>query len=97
LGVQHEQQHQELLLTDLLHLFAQNPLRPAYRALAAAEFATPAGDPPPPAAGTSAWVDYDGGCFDVGHDGTEFAFDCEGPRHRVALVPYSLASAPVTN
>lgn len=96
LGVQHEQQHQELLLTDLLHLFAQNPLRPAYRAPGAAEVAAPAGDPAP-AAGMPAWVDYDGGCHEVGHDGTGFAFDCEGPRHRVALVPYSLASRPVTN
>ena len=97
LGVQHEQQHQELLLTDLLHLFAQNPLRPVYRALEAAEVAAPTADPAPPAAGRPAWVDYDGGLFDVGHDGTGFAFDCEGPRHRVALVPYSLASHPVTN
>src|SRR5690606_40492926 len=82
LGVQHEQQHQELLLTDLLHLFAQNPLRPAYRALAATGGAGPAPDPAPPAAGRPAWVDYDGGLFEVGHDGRDFAFDCEGPRHR---------------
>jgi len=97
LGVQHEQQHQELLLTDLLHLFAQNPLRPAYRVAEAAQVAPSLRDPEPPGAAGPAWVDYDGGCFDVGHDGTGFAFDCEGPRHRVVIVPYSLASQPVTN
>ena len=91
LGIQHEQQHQELLLTDLLHLFAQNPLRPVYRAAGADEAVAPSVADPP------AWVDYGGGLAEVGHDGTGFAFDCETPRHRVALAPYALASRPVTN
>ena len=91
LGIQHEQQHQELLLTDLLHLFAQNPLRPVYRAAGADEAATTSASEP------AAWVDYDGGLAEVGHGGTGFAFDCETPRHRVVLAPYALASRPVTN
>ena len=91
LGIQHEQQHQELLLTDLLHLFAQNPLRPVYRAASAEEAAAPSVAEP------ATWIDHDGGVVEVGHDGAGFAFDCETPRHRVALAPYALASRPVTN
>jgi ergothioneine biosynthesis protein EgtB len=90
LGLHHEQQHQELLLTDILHLFAQNPLRPAFRApgplpVAAAD---PTGEP---------WVAFEGGLVAVGHDGDGFAFDCEGPRHQVFLRPYRLAAGPVVN
>ena len=92
LGCHHEQQHQELLLTDILHLFAQNPLRPAYR------------DPEPLIvdAGEDApleWIAYEGGIVEIGHDRATggFAFDCEGPRHRTLLEPYALADRPVTN
>ena len=92
LGCHHEQQHQELLLTDILHLFAQNPLRPAYR------------DPEPLIvdAGEDApleWIAYEGGIVEIGHDPATggFAFDCEGPRHRTLLEPYALADRPVTN
>ena len=88
LGLQHEQQHQELLLTDLLHLFSCNPLAPAYRADA------PAIDTRPAAA--LAWVFFDGGPADIGHDGRGFAYDNEGPRHRQWLAPHALASRPVT-
>jgi len=88
LGLQHEQQHQELILTDLLHLFAQNPLRPAVRALVAA---------PAVAASAPEWVGFDGGNVEVGHSGAGFAFDNEQPRHVVALRPFRLASRPVTN
>lgn len=102
LGIQHEQQHQELLLTDLLHLFAQNPLRPAWRAAPESDTAAPpkasVGAPRSPVDATVAnWVDFEGGCFEAGHEGAGFAFDCERPRHRVALAPYSLASRLVTN
>lgn len=89
LGIQHEQQHQELLLTDLLHLFSRNPLRPAYR--------VPPADESTSDATAMRWIDFDGGCVDLGHGGPGFAFDCETPRHQAMLVPYSLASRPVTN
>ena len=90
LGLNHEQQHQELLLTDILHLFAQSPLKPAFRA--PEPLAVRAGD-----AAALHWLDFDGGMTEAGHDGTGFGFDSEGPRHRVLLHPYRLASRPVTN
>lgn len=90
LGLHHEQQHQELLLTDLLHLFAQNPLHPAYR-----DAAPPSA--PATAPGSPAWIPFDGGRHWVGHDGEGFAYDCEGPRHEVLLRPFRLASRPVCN
>jgi ergothioneine biosynthesis protein EgtB len=89
LGLHHEQQHQELLLTDLLHLFAQNPLRPAWRA---ALVMTSAADPQP-----LRWTAYDGGLVDVGYLGDGFCFDHEGPRHTVLLRPYRLAHRPICN
>jgi len=89
LGLQHEQQHQELILTDLLHLFAQNPLRPAVRAAAAA--------PPTAPAAPLGWVAFEGGVVETGHAGAAFAFDNESPRHAVALRPFRLATRPVTN
>ena len=88
LGLHHEQQHQELILTDLLHLFAQNPLRPAVRVPA---------DGPASTASPLAWMDFDGGNVEVGHAGAGFAFDNESPRHVVALRPFRLATRPVTN
>ncbi|MBN8452019.1 ergothioneine biosynthesis protein EgtB [Accumulibacter sp.] len=87
LGLQHEQQHQELILTDLKHLFSLNPLAPAY-------------GPPPPAAATAAtldWHAFAGGVVAIGHAGGGFAFDNETPRHRVFLEPYELASRLVSN
>ncbi|MBN2690286.1 MAG: ergothioneine biosynthesis protein EgtB [Burkholderiaceae bacterium] len=90
LGLHHEQQHQELLLTDLLHLFAQNPLHPAYRPPPAPQPA--AAQPPSPH-----WVNCSGGLTEIGHTGTGFAFDNEGPRHRVWLDDYALAQRPVCN
>jgi ergothioneine biosynthesis protein EgtB len=86
LGLHHEQQHQELLLMDAKHLLSLNPLKPAYRA------ATQAKD-----AGTPlAWRDFEGGLVEIGHDGPGFAFDNEGPRHRVWLEPFALASRPTS-
>ncbi|WP_247537853.1 ergothioneine biosynthesis protein EgtB [Ralstonia pseudosolanacearum] len=92
LGLHHEQQHQELLLTDVLHLFAQNPLCPPY----AAPRPTSTVRSPPP---TPGWADFGGGPVQIGRtdDGTAFMFDCEGPRHTVWLEPYALATHPVTN
>ena len=89
LGLHHEQQHQELLLTDLLHLFAQNPLLPAV----CASHVGPEPDAPAPLS----WVPFDGGNVEIGHPGDGFAFDLELPRHVVALRPFRLASRAVTN
>ncbi len=90
LGLHHEQQHQELLLTDLLHLFAQNPIRPAYREPRPIAMGDPVdGDP--------GWTDFEGGQVLVGDDGAGFVFDCETPRHRVLLAPFRLANRAVTN
>ena len=90
IGLHHEQQHQELLLTDIKYNFAFNPLRPAYRTdLVAAA----AGRAAPP----SSWVEFAGGVAVIGHDGAGFAFDNEAPRHEVLLRPFRLASRPVTN
>ena len=90
LGFAHEQQHQELLLTDLLHLFAQNRLKPAY---------LPQRAPPPMDAPASpcTFTAFDGGVREIGHDGHGFAFDNEGPRHQVLLRPFQLADRLVTN
>jgi ergothioneine biosynthesis protein EgtB len=89
LGVAHEQQHIELLLTDIKHVLFQNPLGPAIW-----EASSPA--PTAPAAPLG-WHSHPGGIALVGHDGTGFAFDNEGPRHRVLLEPFALADRLVTN
>jgi dimethylhistidine N-methyltransferase len=88
LGLSHEQQHQELILMDVLHLFAQMPSRPAYRPLQASAAADP---------GPMNFVNFDGGLAWVGHAGETFAFDNEAPRHQVLLQPFSLADRLVTN
>ena len=89
LGFHHEQQHQELILTDIKHALFQNPIRPAYDA----------GLPPPdsPPAPPLEWLDVAGGTVKIGHSGDEFAFDCEGPRHTVFQRPFRIAARPVTN
>ncbi|MEN3951798.1 ergothioneine biosynthesis protein EgtB [Iodidimonas sp. SYSU 1G8] len=88
LGLNHEQQHQELLVTDIKHLLAINPLAPAPYgpALALAQDAPPLH-----------WIDFDGGLREIGFHGNGFAFDNEGPRHRQHLEAFALASRPVTN
>ncbi len=88
LGIAHEEQHQELILTDLLHLFACNPLAPVYRPLPPAE-----SRPAPPLS----WFEYEGGLAQIGHAGPGFAFDNEEPRHLVHLAPWRLGSRLVTN
>lgn len=89
LGLHHEQQHQELLLMDVKHLFAQSPLLPAY-----APLPTPAA---PAASPALQWHVEDGGLVEIGAAADGFAFDNERPRHRVHLEPYALASRAVTN
>ncbi|HEX6059869.1 MAG TPA: ergothioneine biosynthesis protein EgtB [Gemmatimonadaceae bacterium] len=88
LGLHHEQQHQELLLTDIKHVLWTNPLRPAYRDAR-----------PERARGTAPlrWHAGAAGVHAIGHEGGGFAYDNEGPRHRVYLEPYRLASRLVTN
>lgn len=89
LGCHHEEQHQELFLTDIKYNFAINPLKPAYR-----------GDLPVASAGagvTLKWTEYPGGTAEIGHAGTGFGFDNESPRHPTLLAPYALAARPVTN
>jgi len=94
LGLHHEQQHQELLLMDLLDGFSRNPLEPAYRLNPAA--APP--DPPSVADDGPTWLVHPGGLVDIGHgDSHTFAFDNEGPRHRVWLEPYLLGRRLVSN
>ena len=88
LGLQHEQQHQELLVTDMLHAFAQNPLAPSV---------LPDWYEAPGAARPSVFVTCAGGLLEIGHAGDGFHFDNEGPRHRVFLPPYRLCSRLVRN
>jgi ergothioneine biosynthesis protein EgtB len=90
-GIAHEEQHQELLLTDVKHAFFSNPLRPAY-----APEALPA-RPPVTAAPPLSFVERTGGTVEIGAPAQGFAFDNERPRHRALLEPYALASRPVTN
>jgi len=89
LGVHHEQQHQELLLTDIKHVFSVNPLRPVYRETAAVKH--DATVPP------LRWIGFDGGVHEIGHAGNAFAYDNEGPRHRQFIAPFEIADRLVTN
>lgn len=89
LGCHHEEQHQELLVTDMLHLFGENPLEPAiWPAARKVPVAMP---------GPVGWVERGESVVEVGHAGEGFAFDCEGPRHRALLAPHALADRTVTN
>ncbi len=86
LGLNHEQQHQELLLTDIKHAFWSNPLHPAYKP----------GSPAALPGDNAEWIDCPGGLVEIGHHGQDFCFDNETPRHKTLLQPYRLASRPVT-
>ena len=89
LGINHEQQHQELILTDIKHAFWTNPLQPGYlnRPLGLDGTVVP----------KLHWIDFDAGLHGVGHRGSQFAYDNEQPRHQVYLEPFRLASRLVTN
>src|SRR5438093_847377 len=87
LGLNHEQQHQELLLTDILHAFSLNALRPAVLSTTA---------PAAHAVSPLRFMAFDGGLREIGHRGADFAFDNETPRHRVWLQPYALADRLVS-
>jgi ergothioneine biosynthesis protein EgtB len=86
LGLHHEQQHQELMLTDLKHAWSANPLHPVYRDASPAQGSRP----------SAAWVNFSEGLTWIGHDGPGFAFDNETPRHRVFLEGFQLANRLVT-
>jgi len=88
LGINHEQQHQELMLTDILAAFAANPLDPAV-------WDHPRNRPAP--MNDMGWIEGLEGVVEIGYAGDGFAFDCEGPRHRALLMPHALADRPVTN
>jgi ergothioneine biosynthesis protein EgtB len=89
LGLNHEEQHQELLLTDIQHAFSLNPLRPAYRLVpesraGAARSVTP-------------WIEHPGGVVGIGHSGSDFSFDNERPHHRVHVEPFAVSPYRVTS
>ena len=88
LGINHEQQHQELLITDIKHALSRNPLFPEYQkyekinSLSVSE---------------TSWIDHPGGLVEIGNSGKEFIFDSEGPSHKIWLEPFYLAKHPVSN
>ena len=88
LGIHHEQQHQELILTDVKHLLSRNPLKPAYAGSVAADAVH---------AAPLAWIELPDGIRQIGHGGDGFRFDNEQPRHRVFIDAFEIASRPVTN
>ena len=89
LGCHHEEQHQELLVTDVLHLFSENPLEPA---VWPPERKVPVAMP-----GPINWIESGERVVEVGHQGSGFAFDCEGPRHRTLLHAHAIADRTITN
>jgi ergothioneine biosynthesis protein EgtB len=89
LGCHHEQQHQELLVTDILHLFSENPLEPAIWPAAPKV--------PVEMPGPIGWIERPEQVVEIGHAGDGFAFDCEEPRHRALLTPHAIADRTVTN
>ena len=93
IGLNHEQQHQELMLTDIKHIFANNPLKPVYLDLKTS---------PPTAAMPLTWLEQSAGIYQIGHNGyddsrDDYAFDNEGPEHKVYLEPFRLAARLTTN
>src|SRR6185503_12247938 len=95
LGIHHEQQHQELLITDIKHVLAQNPLYPVFRVAVAA---TPSSQKfGGVGAAATGFVDFEQTTADIGHDGDGFSYDNEGPRHQALVPAFSLATRPVTN
>jgi ergothioneine biosynthesis protein EgtB len=87
LGLHHEQQHQELIVTDMKHALFANPMLPAWHKSA----------PPPTQSTPLQWHSHPGGIVEIGHDGNGFAYDNESPRHQVLLRPFRIAARPVTN
>ena len=88
LGLNHEQQHQELLLTDIKHAFSLNPLEPIFREALASRDGS---------ASPLRWIYGDERIVEIGHTGDEFSFDNEGPRHRALLQSHAIANRPISN
>ncbi|PCI31395.1 MAG: hypothetical protein COB53_13270, partial [Elusimicrobia bacterium] len=89
LGLAHEEQHQELMVTDFKHLLALNPLRPIYHEGPESDHAkTPA---------PAKFRDFPGGLYEIGHNGDGFAYDNESPQHKIHLQPFALADRPLSN
>jgi ergothioneine biosynthesis protein EgtB len=88
IGLNHEQQHQELLVTDIKHVFSVNPLKPVYR---------PRNDEPALSGSPASWCEFGEGIYEVGWNQAGFSYDNEGPRHRVYLQDFALADRLVTN
>jgi ergothioneine biosynthesis protein EgtB len=93
LGIHHEQQHQELLVTDIKHVFAQNPLYPVFRSGKDGALRRPYAAARRPCQ----FIDFEEATVEIGHDGSGFSYDNEGPQHRALVPAFSLASRPVTN
>ena len=87
-GINHEQQHQELMLTDIKHVFANNPLKPAYQQ---------SRPPVATAVATNTWLEFGAGLFNCGYKGDMFCYDNELPVHKIYLNPFKLSSRLVTN
>jgi ergothioneine biosynthesis protein EgtB len=93
LGLNHEQQHQELMLADIKHLLSKNPLNPPYQPPRERSVR----DEPPTTSSILDWIRFEGGLPEIGYAGTGFSYDNESPRHKQYIQPYRLASRLVTN
>ncbi|MFY0637792.1 ergothioneine biosynthesis protein EgtB [Maricaulis maris] len=89
LGLAHEEQHQELILTDIKHVLSRHPFAPAAFRAQSSRAVTPSGPP--------GWVEFDGGVVEIGAEAGGFHFDNEGPRHKAILTPFALADRLATN
>ncbi|HEX4638598.1 MAG TPA: ergothioneine biosynthesis protein EgtB [Chthoniobacterales bacterium] len=97
LGIHHEQQHQELLITDIKHVFAQNPLYPVFKIGRDVSPKRPSNSSDGSDSHPTQFVAFDEATVEIGHDGNGFSYDNEGPRHRALVLPFALANRLVTN
>jgi ergothioneine biosynthesis protein EgtB len=89
IGIHHEQQHQELIVTDIKHVLSENPLYPTYK--------KSAGKKGKKKISSAGWINFDGGIYTIGNEGDNFGYDNEFPPHKTYLEPFSLSSRLVTN
>tara|TARA_Y100001934_G_C12369653_1_gene785563 strand:- start:1564 stop:2856 length:1293 start_codon:yes stop_codon:yes gene_type:complete len=88
LGINHEQQHQELIFTDILHLFSKNPLSPAWKQTKTFNDSD---------VNSNKWIHFPGNTYSIGHSGDSFGFDHEGPKHKVIIPDFKISNTLVTN